>query len=65
MAQFGADYTDHKNFRKKAVDALQKIHAVFPGLKLRPATGGIVVLPTGRPAITSKPSQRLARHPRA
>jgi hypothetical protein len=58
MAQFGADYSDVQNFRRKAEDALKKIQAVFPGLKLQDATGGVVVLPTSRPAIDHKPSKR-------
>jgi Plasmid encoded RepA protein len=62
-AQFGADYNDHHNFKKKAQDAFRKIEAVFPGLKLQSAIGGIVVLPTSRPAIASKPSKRRALPP--
>ena len=50
--QFGADYSDHLNFKKKAKDALKKITAVYPGLKLSDDTpGGITVLPTSGPAI--------------
>ena len=56
--QFGADYSDHHNFKKKAHDAFRKIQSVYPGLKLQPATGGIIVLPSSRPAIASKPSKR-------
>lgn len=55
MAQFGADYNDIQNFRRKAEHALKKIQAVYPGLKLADATGGIIVLPTSRPAIALKP----------
>lgn len=55
MAQFGADYNDTQNFRRKAVDALKKIEAVYPGLKLGDATGGILVLPSSKPAIALKP----------
>lgn len=58
MTQFGADYTDHHNFKKKAQDALRKIQAVYPGLKLSDATGGLIVLPTSRPAVPMKPSRR-------
>ena len=60
-AQFGADYSDTQNFRRKAEDALRKIQAVYPGLKLGPATGGLVVLPSSRPAIDWKPSKRLTK----
>ena len=58
MEQFGADYTDPHNFKKKAKEALKKIQAVYPGLKLEDAVGGLVVLPSSRPAIASKPSRR-------
>ena len=58
MAQFGADYSDPKDFKKKAQDSLKKIQAVYPGLKLGPADGGILVLPTSRPAVAVKPSRR-------
>jgi hypothetical protein len=54
MAQFGADYRDVQNFRRKAEEALKRIQAVYPGLKLRSAPGGIIVLPSSRPAIPPK-----------
>jgi len=58
MTQFGADYADHKDFKKKAQDALRKIQAVYPGLKLGEKSGGLLVLPTSRPAVPMKPSRR-------
>ena len=60
MAQFGADYKDTQNFRRKAEDALKKIQTVYPGLRLRSVVGGIVVLPSSRPAIASQPASRRA-----
>jgi hypothetical protein len=59
MAQFGADYNDTQNFRRKAEDALKRIQSVYPGLKLAPATGGLIVLPSSTPAIAAKPAKRL------
>jgi len=56
MRQFGTDYSEPKDFRKKAIAALKKIQAVYPGLKLRDAEGGIIVHHTSRPAIPHKPS---------
>jgi hypothetical protein len=53
--QFGADYNDNQNFRRKAVEALKKIQAVYPGLKLEDATGGLIVLPSSKPAVSFKP----------
>ena len=58
MTQFGADYTDPKDFKKKIQDALRKIRAVYPGLKLGLADGGILVLPTSRPAVDRRPAKR-------
>lgn len=49
--QFGAEYRELRNFRLHAVEALRRIQAVYPGLKLEDAQGGIVVLPSSRPAI--------------
>ena len=40
MTQFGCDYTDQKDFRKKAIAALKKIQTVYPGLKLEDAERG-------------------------
>ena len=57
--QFGSDYSNHLDFKRKAKDAFRKILAVYPGLKLRDATGGIEVLPTSRPAIAPQPSRRV------
>ena len=56
--QFGTDYSDPKDFRKKAIAALRKIEAVYPGLKRQDAEGGIVVHHTSRPAVPYRPSQR-------
>ena len=56
MRQFGTDYSEPKDFRKKAIAALKKIQAVYPGLKLQDAEGGIIVHHTSRPAVAYKPS---------
>jgi hypothetical protein len=61
MGQFGTDYADPKDFRKKAIAALRKIQGVYPGLKLRDAEGGIIVDSTSRPAVPYKPSIRLLK----
>ncbi len=59
MGQFGTDYSDCKDFRKKAIAALKKIQAVYPGLKLQDAEGGIIVHSSSRPAVPSRPSKRM------
>jgi len=58
-AQFGSDYASHLDFKRKAKAALRKIETVYPFLKLRDAMGGIVVLPTSRPAVAPKNIRRL------
>lgn len=65
MAQFGADYSDVQNFRRKAAEALKRIQNVYPGLKLveekgkNGGPGGLYILPSSRPAIAATPSKRL------
>lgn len=51
-AQFGGDYSDIKDFKRKAKAALRKIATVYPGLKIEDVPGGLIVHP-GRPAIKS------------
>lgn len=54
--QFGAEYSDVKNFSKKAWLALLKIQAVYPELNIERVRGGITVLPS-KPSITIKPKK--------
>ncbi len=58
--QFGSDYNDHLDFKKKAKAALKKIVTVFPALKLGEARGGLLILPTSRPAIEPKTAGSLS-----
>lgn len=51
--QFGADYNDPKDFKRKAKIALRKIAVLYPGLNLDEVDGGIVIQP-GRTAILSE-----------
>ena len=51
--QMGADYSSHLDFKRKAKAAFRKILAVYPGLKLQDAMGGVIILPQSRPAIAS------------
>lgn len=53
MAQVGADYADVQNFRRSAERALRRVQAVYPGLVLEEAVGGVVVMPSSRPAIAT------------
>jgi hypothetical protein len=54
MGQFGADYSDLANFRKKATARLKMIQTVYPDLKLSDAQGGLQILPTSKLAIPAK-----------
>ena len=50
--QFGGEYADLADFRKKAVKpALAKIKVVYPNLKLGKKQGGIEILPESLPAL--------------
>lgn len=51
--QFGAEYSDMKDFSKKAWKALLKIQALYPELNVERERGGINVLPS-KPSITIK-----------
>ena len=55
--QFGADYKDPKNFKKKAQGAVRKIAALYPGLKIGKAKGGFTIHAT-RLAVPQKPVQK-------
>lgn len=62
MKQLGTDYTHANNFRSKALAALRKIRAVYPGLIVGPAEGGIEILP-GASAVPPRPAKRRLRPP--
>ncbi|NEQ29399.1 MAG: plasmid encoded RepA protein [Leptolyngbya sp. SIO4C5] len=43
--QFGAEYSDLRNFSRKMMEALNKVKIVFPGLEVETFKGGIAVKP--------------------
>lgn len=55
MKQFGSDYSELTNFQQNAVAALRKIKAVYPGLDLSSAYGGINILPSSCPSVPPRP----------
>ena len=64
MEQLGADYSEVHNFRAKVKGALRKIKAVYPGLRIGKAMGGIEILPGAsaipvRAARQKKPAERV------
>jgi hypothetical protein len=50
MRQFGTDYSDPKNFKRKLLVALKKVQQIYPALKLEIVEGGIKISPS-RPAV--------------
>lgn len=59
MKQFGGDYGDVKDFKRRAKAALRKVQAVFPGLELEEVPGGIVIKP-GQTAVSVQPLRKIA-----
>ncbi len=55
--QFGAEYSDVKDFSKKSWKALTKVQAVYPELTVERVYGGIKVLPS-KPSITIRSSKK-------
>ena len=45
MGQLGSEYSDVKNFKKKARGALNKVRGVYPALKISKAIGGFMLHP--------------------
>jgi hypothetical protein len=60
MLQIGAEYTDLKNFKRKAKAALRKIRAVYPGLKLDLEKRGGFALYPSPPSVPAIP-KRIAQ----
>ena len=59
LGQFGTDYANKKDFKKKSIAALRKVQAVYPALKLTYEPGGLTIHPSS-PSIAPKPKrQRL------
>ena len=57
MAQLGAEYNDHKNFKKKAKAAFKKVRSVYRGLEMEEVDGGFIIR-QGKTAIRQKQSRR-------
>ena len=57
--QFGAGYSDTKNFKRKVKDTLQKVKGVYPHFKYEETTGGIKIYPS-RTAVNQRPSKRIS-----
>lgn len=57
MDQFGSEYSDHMNFKKKVKAAFKKVSAVYKGLKIQDAEGGFIIQ-QGKTAISKKSSTK-------
>lgn len=55
MKQLGTDYSDHRNFRLKAIEAFNKIAHLYPGLTITVHSGGFTFHAT-RLAVLSSPN---------
>jgi hypothetical protein len=56
--QFGTDYSDVKDFKRKTAAALRKITTMYPGLTMSKAKGGFTIHAT-RLAVPQKASEQL------
>jgi hypothetical protein len=57
--QMGGDYADVKDFARYARQAMRKVQALYPTLKLGPMRGGVRVEPDSLPAITPCPTATI------
>lgn len=57
MVQLGADYSDVKNFKRKAKETFRKVQAVYPNLDLEDADGGFIIK-AAPPAVAHQKSKR-------
>ena len=61
--QFGADYSDLRNFSRKAMEALGKIKTVYPGLEIETFRGSLTIkpgqlaIPTKTVSVSAKPQE--------
>ena len=60
--QLGGEYTNPKDFKRKALAALKKVRIVYPWLRLEQIDGGFIINPS-RPSISEKsaPAQSPGR----
>jgi hypothetical protein len=47
--QFGQEYADPKNFKRKMVATLRSVLAVYPDARIEPVLGGLILLPSKPP----------------
>jgi hypothetical protein len=64
MEQLGTQYSDPKNFGRHAREALRKVCAVYPALKLGSLRAGVQIDPKSFPAIQPLPVKTIDHAPR-
>ena len=47
--QFGQEYADPRNFKRKMVTTLRSVMAVYPDARIEPVLGGLILLPSQPP----------------
>lgn len=57
--QFGQEYADPKNFKRKMVTTLGAVRAVYPDARIEPVTGGLILLPSKPPVARTVIQNRL------
>lgn len=58
-AQLGAQYSDPRNFRRSMKEALRKVQAIYPALKIEDVPGGVRIHPSPLHALPSRPQLKI------
>ncbi len=59
--QFGQEYTDPKNFKRKMLKTLQAVYAVYPDARVRQVRGALILLPSHPPVPKTQLQGRLLK----
>ncbi len=59
--QFGQEYSNYQNFKKKFLEAMKQVQAVYPAAKIQQVTGGLVLNPSHPPVKTIAKGHRIGR----
>ncbi len=59
--QFGQEYANDKDFKKKFLLAMKQVLAVYPEAKIKQVTGGLLLSPSHPPIKTAPKGHRIAK----
>lgn len=59
--QFGQEYVELKDFKKKFLAAMKQVMAVYPEAKVQQVTGGLVLSPSRPPIKVTSQGRRIAK----